>query len=83
MTTIDLNDDLVMHLRTLLLEDMHERAAILAKAAHGAHESPKHVGGDDARCAWASCGMQESAAILDIIGWDPTETDRLRTPRAA
>ena len=72
MTTIDLTDEQVMHLRTLLFEDMHDRAEQLAKAAHYAHEGPSAVAGDDARAAWASCGMQESAALLDLIGWDTT-----------
>lgn len=84
MTTLDFTDDLVMHLRTLLFEDMHERAEQLAKAAHSAHEGPSAVDGDDAHGAWASCGMQESAAILDLIGWSTrTEAERLRKPRAA
>ncbi len=80
ITTIDLTDELVMHLRQLLFEDMHERAEQLATAAHSAHEGPSAVDGDDARGAWASCGMQESAAILDLVGWSTRdEAERLRT----
>ena len=84
MTTIDLTDEQVMHLRTLLFEDMHERAEQLATAAHYAHEGPSAVAGDDARAAWASCGMQESAGLLDLIGWNTTgEAERLRRIEAA
>lgn len=79
MTTINLTDEQIMHLRTLLFEDMHERAEYLAKAAHGAHEGPSASSGDDARSAWASCGMRESAELLDVIGWDTVpEAERLR-----
>lgn len=69
MTTVDLTDEQVMHLRTLLFEDMHDRAEQLAAAAHNAHEGPTPAAGEDARGAWASCGMQESAQLLDLIGW--------------
>ncbi len=40
MTTVKLTEELTSHLRTLLFEDMHERAGYLAKAAHSAHEGP-------------------------------------------
>ncbi|MEJ7788186.1 MAG: hypothetical protein WKF96_25580 [Solirubrobacteraceae bacterium] len=70
MTTVKLTEALTTHLRTLLFEDMHERAEYLAKAAHNAHEGPSASAGEDARCCWASTGMQESAALLDLIGWE-------------
>lgn len=83
-TTIELTPELIRHLRELLFEDMHERAELLAKAAHGAHEGPSALAGDDAYSAWASCGMHESAAILDLIGWSTRdEAERLRALRAA
>ena len=70
MSTLTLTDELTTHLRTLLFEDMHERAQYLAKAAHSAHEGPSASAGEDARGCWASTGMQESAALLDLIGWE-------------
>jgi len=84
MSTITLTDALTMHLRELLFEDLHERAELLAKAAHEAHEGPSDVSGDDARTAWASCGLLESAALLDQIGWSTREeADQLRARREA
>jgi len=72
-TMIVLTEDQVRHLRTLLLEDMHERAELLAKEAHSAHEAVE-PNGEDARSAWRSCGMHESAALLDDIGWSAVGT---------
>jgi hypothetical protein len=73
MTTVKLTEALTTHLRTLLLEDMHDQAARLAKAAHSAHEggaADTHgLAGDDAESTWRVCGMQDSAALLDLIGW--------------
>lgn len=81
-TTLVLTEQQVEHLRTLLLEDLHERAELLAKAAHGAHEAAPEPGregraalAEDARCAWHLTGMQESAALLDLIGWATHEDD--------
>jgi len=84
MTTLELTDELTMHLRTLLFEDLHERAEYLAKAAHNAHEGPSAMAGEDARSCWASVGMQETAALLDLIGWSTRdEADRLSAVRDA
>ncbi len=83
-TTITLDDALTMHLRELLFEDLHERAELLAEAAHSAHEGPSEVSGDDARTAWARCGLLESAALLDQIGWSThAEAEQIRGRRAA
>jgi len=74
---ITLTPDLLAHLRVLLLEDMHDQAARLAKAAHSAHEggaADTHgLAGDDAEATWRACGMQESAALLDLIGWSTSD----------
>ena len=69
MTTLELTDELTMHLRTLLFEDLAERAEYLAQAARTAHEMPHATSGDDTRGAWALVGMHETAALLDLIGW--------------
>jgi len=84
MTTVKLTEALTTHLRTLLFEDIHAQAAHLAKAAHSAHEGPSAVAGEDAHCCWASTGMQESAALLDLIGWQTRdEAARLSAVRDA
>ena len=84
MSTLTLTDELTTHLRMLLFEDMHKRAQYLAKAAQNAHEGPSALAGEDAQGAWASCGMQESAALLDLIGWSTRdEADRLSAVRDA
>ena len=76
-TAITLTPDLLAHLRVLLLEDMHDQAAHLAKAAHSAHEggaADEHGhAGDDAESTWRACGMQETAALLDLIGWSTSD----------
>jgi len=67
-----------------LFEDMHEHAGYLAKAAHSAHEGPSASAGEDAHGCWASTGMQETAALLNLIGWSTRdEADRLRAVRDA
>ena len=82
MATLTLTDELTMHLRTLLFEDLHERAEYLAKAAHGAHEGPDAHAGEEARSCWASVGLQETAARLDLVGWSTRdEADRLSARR--
>jgi len=88
MTTVKLTEALTTHLRTLLLEDVHDQAARLAAAAHSAHEGgaadPHGLAGDDAESAWWGCGMQESAALLDLIGWSKRgEAERPRAVRDA
>jgi len=80
MATLKLTDELTMHLRTLLFEDLHEHAEYLAKAAHGAHEGPDAHAGEEARTCWASVGLQETAA--DLVGWSTRdEADRLSARR--
>jgi hypothetical protein len=84
MSTVNLTEELTTHLRTLLFEDMHKRAGYLANAAHSAHEGPSAHAGEDAHGCWASTGMQESAALLDLIGWSTRdEADRLSAVRDA
>ena len=84
MSTLKLTEELTTHLRTLLFEDLHERAEYLAKAAHSAHEGPRASSGEDARSCWASVGMQETAALLDLVGWSTRdEADRLSALRDA
>lgn len=83
-TTIELTDELVLHLRTLLFEDLHERGDYLAKAAHTAHEGPMATDGDTAESCWRACGLQETAALLYLIGWDTApEAERLRAVKEA
>lgn len=82
MTTVKLTDELTRHLRTLLFEDLHEHAEYLAQAAHSAHEGPSATAGEDARSCWASVGLQETAALLDLVGWSTRdEADRLSARR--
>jgi len=84
MTTVTLTEGLTTHLRILLFEDLHERAEYLAKAAHAAHEGPSPTDGENAEANWARCGMQETAALLDLIGWSTRdEAERLRAVRDA
>lgn len=84
MTTINLTDELLLHLQTLLFEDLHERAEVLAGFAHSSHEGPSATAGEDAYGAWALCGMQETAALLDVIGWSTrAEAERLRLRKAS
>ena len=89
MTTVELTDDQIVHLRTLLFEDLHEHAERLAGAAHAAHEGPKATSGEDAQGTWRCCGIRETAELLDLIGWSTREEaarldewrDRVRAER--
>ena len=86
VTAITLTPDLLAHLRVLLFEDLHDQAAHLAKAARSAHEgglADTHgLAGDDAESTWRACGIQETAALLYLIGWS-TLGDRERFRREA
>jgi len=77
MSTITLTDDLRSHLRVLLFEELQRCAETLGEKCHEAHEggaADVHgLAGDDAESNWKVCGMRETAAMLDLIGWSTSD----------